>query len=89
MYSYPYRYIPNYYQPPPISYYPYPNPYAFDPYKVELPKVSDPFQRCRKKCLSLGYRPGSFGWQYCMQGCSSLLGSLLDDPQFVEDMLEE
>ncbi|MFN7249810.1 MAG: hypothetical protein ACK4M9_03375 [Anaerobacillus sp.] len=85
---FPYRYVPINYHNPPISYYPYPHPQTFDPYKVELPKVTDPIQRCRQKCLSLGYRPGMFGWQYCMYGCGGLLGSLLDDPQFVEDMME-
>ncbi|MCT8138072.1 hypothetical protein H1D32_10075 [Anaerobacillus sp. CMMVII] len=88
MYYYPYRSVPVFYHTSPIPYYPYPNPYQFDPYKLDLPKITAPVQRCRKKCLSLGYRPGTFEWQYCMHGCSSLLGSLLDDPQFVEDMME-
>jgi hypothetical protein len=86
---YPYRSVPIYYQKPPISYYPYPDPQGFDPYKIDLPKITEPISPCQKRCLSLGYQPGSFAWHYCMQGCTSMLGSLLDDPQFVLDMMDE
>lgn len=85
MYYFPYFY----YQQRPISYYPYPDPFTFDPYKVELPKIIDPRQRCRRKCIALGYQPQTMEWYYCMQACNSLLGTMLDDPQFVEDMLAE
>ncbi|RXI96692.1 hypothetical protein DS745_23630 [Anaerobacillus alkaliphilus] len=90
MYYYPIRYLPYYpYQTTPLPYYPYPDPVAFDPYKVDLPKITHPANRCQKECLSMGYRPGTFEWQQCIKGCSYYLGSLLDDPQFIEDMMEK
>ncbi|WP_096200590.1 hypothetical protein [Bacillus sp. FJAT-45350] len=62
---------------------------TFDPYKVELPSfhtVSDKSIYCKKQCASFGLVPGTVVWLNCINGCNSYLGSLLDDPQFIEDM---
>ncbi|OIJ12956.1 hypothetical protein BKP35_10365 [Anaerobacillus arseniciselenatis] len=74
------------------DYYTFPHYKKFDPYKVELPKfhtVNDKSRHCHQQCLAAGFIPGTFAWNYCMQGCNALMGSLLDDPTFLEDMMEE
>ncbi|WP_216828683.1 hypothetical protein [Alkalihalobacterium elongatum] len=64
--------------------------HPFTPHKVELPKFhqkQEPMQHCYQQCLAFGFTPGTLGWIKCVNGCHSLLGSLLEDPQFIEDMM--
>ena len=73
----------------PISYYPFPNHTTFNPYHVELPNFQQPTKKwthCKKHCYSMGIIPNSVAWQQCMSHCTGVIGKLLDDPQFIEDM---
>lgn len=94
MYYYPYNWCNHYLSLRSRNlndYYAMPS-YGFDPYKLEPPKfhsVHNKWQHCKNQCIAAGFIPGTLPWSYCMKGCQSLLGSLLEDPTFLEDMMEE
>ncbi|MEB1806092.1 MAG: hypothetical protein LPK26_02115 [Bacillaceae bacterium] len=65
--------------------------HPFNPHEVELPKFhkhNHTSQQCYQQCLAFGFQPGVTGWTQCLHGCQSLLGSLLNDPKFVDDMMD-